>query len=173
MINKVFIQSRPVFLETLTNLLFPKIFPNQKLLFISVYGDEYYSKNPQTEENLKFAEQSNNVAWMTVCFRDYGEKEELGCSYRFNEDMAKSVISFLDQNKALCDTLIVHCDAGMSRSSAIGLWANRYLGLDEKTFMVDNPRKCPNVDALSILMEVSGLNDSYKDFWEKKILKKS
>ena len=163
MINKVLVISRPLFLKNLKSDFYNT--PEKKLV-ISVYGDEKYSRNPKTPENEKMVFSQGFVEWLPICFRDYSEKTENDINYEFNEIIANSIISFLNQFKDNVDTLVIHCDAGLSRSSAIGLWANRYLSLDEKEYLINNPRKCPNEKVLKILMDISGLTKSYEDFWK-------
>lgn len=38
---------------------------------------------------------------------------------------------FIDKNKDAVDKIIVHCHAGISRSSAVAMCVCRYLGLDD------------------------------------------
>ena len=83
----------------------------------------------------------------------------------FNSDHAKTIIEFLDKIKQI-PILVVHCAAGISRSGAVGLFANRYFELDESTFRKRN-RISPNFHVLDVLNKVSGINDNYVKFWER------
>ena len=46
----------------------------------------------------------------------------------FNESHAKEIIAFVERNKNV--PLIVHCDAGMSRSVAVAVFLNEQYGYD-------------------------------------------
>lgn len=46
----------------------------------------------------------------------------------FDEDHAESIIRFVDAWRDSADVLLVHCDAGVSRSAAVCAAAKRYLG---------------------------------------------
>lgn len=49
----------------------------------------------------------------------------------FDEDHAESIIRFVDAWRDSADVLLVHCDAGVSRSAAVCAAAKRYLGVDD------------------------------------------
>jgi hypothetical protein len=85
--------------------------------------------------------------------------------YLFNEDHAKQIVNFVTDNKDKIDLLIIHCEAGQSRSGAVGLWANRYLGLNEKQFLQDNKKIFPNAYVYNMLYVASGMKESYNNFW--------
>ena len=48
-------------------------------------------------------------------------------------------------------TCLVHCHAGVSRSGAVGLFINEYLGQNEERFRVLHPNIAPNPHILSLL----------------------
>lgn len=83
----------------------------------------------------------------------------------FDEIRAKAIVDWVDYNKNNLDRLVCHCDAGVSRSGAVGLWATRYLGLDEKKYCESNPSIQPNQHVLKTLSDVSGMSKDYEDFW--------
>lgn len=88
----------------------------------------------------------------------------------FSTKEAKEIIDLLNRSKEGPAThLRVHCDAGISRSGAVGLFACRYLKLDEKTFRTINPFICPNQHIFQILCKVSGIRQDYISFWKKNI----
>jgi len=47
----------------------------------------------------------------------------------FDEDMAREIVEWLHKNKEELDLLIVHCDAGVSRSGGVAKWAALVLDL--------------------------------------------
>lgn len=85
----------------------------------------------------------------------------------FNNGMAVKIIKFLNglRNKNI-STLLVHCDAGVSRSAAVGLFAVRYFGMDEKAFRRENRAISPNTLVYDTLAAVSGIRSDYKNWWE-------
>jgi len=86
----------------------------------------------------------------------------------FTEKKAKSIVDFVDEVKGRVERFVVHCDAGKSRSGAVGLWLTRYLGWSEGAFTELNRKRLlgPNSSVLHTLMEVSGLRREYSEFWE-------
>lgn len=85
----------------------------------------------------------------------------------FNKKMARETISFLDNLKDKdIEILLIHCDAGVSRSAAVGVFACRYLGMNEKEFRKENRVLSPNSLVYDILYKESGLRGNYKKWWE-------
>lgn len=86
---------------------------------------------------------------------------------RFNMKMAREIISFVDRIKEKeIRLLLIHCDAGVSRSAAVGVWAVRYLGHDEKIFRYEHKAISPNTLVYDVLSKVSGLRKDYGNWWE-------
>lgn len=113
---------------------------------------------------------------ITLVFADITETDlkivpELSKRYPiFTADKAQEILNFLNHlQKKDIKLLLVHCDAGISRSGAIGIFAVRYLGLDESEFRKKHKYIGPNSMVYDILMEVSGLHDGYQKWWEKEI----
>jgi len=71
----------------------------------------------------------------------------------FTEQHAKQIINFVDTNK-FKRVMYVHCDAGISRSGAVGLWICRYLGEDENEFRNRNTRIHPNNYIMDVLKRI-------------------
>ena len=74
----------------------------------------------------------------------------------FNEDHAKRIINFLDEIKNCKEPslLIVHCDAGISRSGAVGEFASDYFGLSYEQFCKDND-VLPNAHIKALLRRMA------------------
>ncbi len=71
-----------------------------------------------------------------------------------SRDDAAQIIEFVDKWKdgnCQVETLISHCRGGISRSGAVGTWANEYLGLNPTDFKVHNPMVIPNATLLQWL----------------------
>lgn len=73
----------------------------------------------------------------------------------FSKIQAEQVVKFIDcANRGNeDDVLLVHCDAGISRSGAVGEFANDYLGLNYYTFVRTNPQVNANGYVLRLLRE--------------------
>lgn len=85
----------------------------------------------------------------------------------FNVTMAKQIIQFLDNiKKKKKKILIIHCDAGVSRSGAVGIFACRYLGMDEKKFRKEHRSIGPNTLVYDTLAQVSGMRGKYQKWWD-------
>jgi predicted protein tyrosine phosphatase len=89
----------------------------------------------------------------------------------FSHEDARKLVDFINENKyGDIDRLLVHCDAGKSRSGAVAAWAFRYLsreGLVGKTsdqFWADNRQISPNPYVAKILCSVSGIEYREEDF---------
>lgn len=113
------------------------------------------------------------VPGMDICFDDLDEGNKFidENDVVFEEKHAWEIIWFFRIWNSFqmddVDTLICQCDAGISRSGAVGLWATRFLKLDEKEFREKHPQIQPNSRVLEILMDVSGLKDEQINFWKE------
>ena len=131
--------------------------------------------SPQMEEELK-GMRCEKI--LNMCFGDYDKKiwEKIKGTeedqYFFNQRQAQEILEFVKsfdekhQFMSYPTTLVVHCDAGVSRSGAVGLWACRYLGYDEKEFRKSNKNIHPNSHVYDTLYELSGMREDYKNFWD-------
>ncbi len=99
---------------------------------------------------------------------DYKVSPSLTKTYpRFNVKMAHDIIEFINNIKEKdIKLLLIHCDAGISRSGAVGVWAIRYLGMDENIFRKEHPYIGPNTLVYDTLSKVSGLREGYANWWE-------
>ncbi len=125
-----------------------------------------------SKDNFPILKEMGCVDYCNSCFMDI-TKEHYEKHNRtiymenmlFDIPRAEKIIYFLNSIKDKCERLVVHCDAGVSRSGAVGLWATRYLGLDEKKYSDSNLGIHPNLHVVDILSEVSGVKKEYRDFW--------
>lgn len=122
---------------------------------------------------------------LNLCFGDY-DYSHLGVvkkmkeeEYLFNDKHANKIIAFVksfDEKHRFMSyptLFVVHCDAGVSRSGAVGLWACRYLGYDEKEFRKINSNIFPNSLIYDTLYKAAGMKEDYKKFWENAIVEGS
>lgn len=65
---------------------------------------------------------------------------------------AKRIIDFVDEMAPKVDKIIVHCDAGVSRSAGVCAAIQKYLGYDDFSIF-DNPRYCPNMRCYRTVLE--------------------
>lgn len=135
---KIFVKSRK-WIEN--NLEFNPEWHRGKYI-ISIFGS--YNQSP-------FSQRFNVLQ---LKFDDVTEKDEEGI--HFNKEMAKQIINFI---KDIEDKPIyVHCDAGISRSGAIGYmlneWFNKFIEInkeDNKFFLSENSHIMPNPEVVRIL----------------------
>lgn len=83
-------------------------------------------------------------------------------NFVFTKYKAQRIITFIDHcNRNEEDvTLIMHCDAGISRSGAVGRFAIQYLRLKDEALESLHPLH-PNLHVLTLLKRVSGLVPSF------------
>lgn len=81
----------------------------------------------------------------------------------FDNAMAKSVVKFIDELIALPYdvVLIAHCDAGVSRSGAVGDFACDRAGMNRVKFIADNPYIHPNRTVAVALRKAAGMPLDY------------
>lgn len=79
----------------------------------------------------------------------------------FTLEHAQQIKEFVDAN-IKAQHFIIHCDAGISRSGAVGTWVNYYLGCDEKIFHEKNPNIHPNKSVFRKLNEWANTNFKIK-----------
>lgn len=144
-------------------------FPFRIWSLISIYTDEPGFIRDGDREKLKVYGCRDVLSLM---FWDITDKEMKNSEFMkkfpdaisFNHGMAKVVINFINEVNSHEDgVLVVHCDAGISRSGAIGTFAVDYLGLDYFAFKEDNPNIMPNPYVFSILKDLSGMNNFFKE----------
>ena len=67
---------------------------------------------------------------------------------------ATSILEFVDRVHDQIDLLVIHCDAGVSRSSAVAMSICEKYGLvDELRVLQDNPRFRPNMTVRDLLRQ--------------------
>lgn len=137
---------------------------------ISIFS--YEGDHLITEKFEKRLKQAGCVDILSLLFGDITNNEaeaSLDKDLRtrlFTSKQARAIINFLDFLKTKpVKILLIHCDAGISRSGAVGIFACRYFGLNESLFRIENPNIQPNPYVYGTLYRESGLRKSYEDFW--------
>lgn len=69
----------------------------------------------------------------------------------FSKRHAEQLVKFINRLKDRIELFVVHCDAGISRSGAVGTWLCDYLRLDYNEFKRENPHILPNQHILDVL----------------------
>lgn len=114
--------------------------PTTIIISISCLTDEYpsfvYSKYRSSKVKDVFAMKFNDLEkdYSIAGLKYVGPKQE---------DL-KGLKEFIDKNKDSVEQIIVHCSAGISRSSAVAAAIALYVGEDEKKIIWDSYKYCPN-----------------------------
>jgi len=96
--------------------------------------------------------------------KDHYEANGQACNaILFNEDHAKEIVQFVKDVHADKESvvLVAHCYAGISRSGAVGTFANDYAQLDYQKFMDLNPYIMSNPHILSLLRRKADMTPSF------------
>lgn len=72
--------------------------------------------------------------------------------FLFDADHAERIVAFLDKHRNAAVDVVVNCEMGISRSSAVANFVLEYLGLDQEPFAP--PHYYPNAYVLEVLREV-------------------
>ena len=111
---------------------------------------KYISITIGTDENIKLSDDKNRVDRLDLLFDDldttkYNDKDltDLYKEYKpklFNKDMATKILEFVDKYKGL--TIVVNCEAGVSRSAGVGAALSKIYNNDDNWFFKN---RCPNM----------------------------
>lgn len=120
------------------------------------YAEEFESGVPWAcisivspdDERPELAEE-NRVDLLELSFDDITKEHPNG--RLFSDDDAADVLDFLEANCHRARVLMVHCEEGISRSSAVAAAAAQYLGLDAGEFLDGDYD--PNQRVLSVMWE--------------------
>ena len=112
--------SRFFIMDRIDAIQYCKAYHKEKTAVISINTSwERPARIIKTQENGVLA-----VLWL---FFD----DVTGGPNSFNEEHAENIIRFIDYWRDSVDILLVHCDAGISRSAAVCAAVKRYLGFDD------------------------------------------
>ncbi len=115
-----------------------------------------------TEEDFAYIPEENCVALLQLAFVDI--TQPMPGYILFHDDHAHDIFDFVTQYWDWIDTLLVHCDAGISRSSAVAAAISRLKFGAEGEFL-DEPFD-PNPLVYRILREVATGRADYQDNWQ-------
>lgn len=145
--------------------------PNDGIRLISINGSDERFLTPAEETILR--EQYNFTFINSYRFDDIGgdiwesivKRRNLDRStfMNFDHEIAKDICDFalstyepLAHYEESNELLIVHCHAGISRSSAVGSALAYHFNLDAETFATMNPNIDPNKFILTMMLENLG-----------------
>lgn len=170
------------------------LFPFNYWYLISIYGE---GTNPLINiESLSVFHKLGLKKYISLNFWDIDDKHFPNLKLKYPEAIlfdkvhADKIIKLLDiaQKDIKDSVLLIHCQAGISRSGAVGCFASDYCNLDYSQFVKDNPGIYANQYVLNVLrrkaniVPFSGIikdgidweevNRIGKDRFEKLVLKK-
>ena len=96
---------------------------------------------------VQFTENQFYKGVLTLLFDDI--VTEVDGAVLFDDDMAESILDFIEEHKASVDTLLIHCYAGQSRSRAVGAFAVEMLGGDNSKYFEEG--NAPNMYVYDVL----------------------
>lgn len=138
--------------------------PKRKAILISIVDDPNF--------NLDFYNKYINVLKLNIDDIDtcLTSNTNLNNYKIFNKNNYNEIINFVDLNtKQNIDEIVIHCNAGISRSPAIGIGLCKYLNLNKEfNEMIKNKKYIPNLNILSYFCDIEDLKKQrLKDINEK------
>lgn len=160
MITEVKVLSRRE-MDDIANDPYKFLFYGDNWGIISIYTDTEYLDN-ETRNRLKefHCLHALSLNFWDVTDTDYERvKKSHPGTILFDNNHAAQVIETVmamqaDEREMV---LVAHCDAGVSRSGAVGEFATDFCKLSYPRFREKNPCVCPNSFVLSKLRRISGL----------------
>jgi len=98
------------------------------------YNDHYFKEDHDNVLNLEFDDVEHD---------GQSSPTNDGDTRAFSESQAEMLYQFIKKHRDK-ETCIVHCQAGISRSGAVGSFINGYCQGDWEKFKRDNPQVMPN-----------------------------
>lgn len=131
---------------------------------ISIYSKDSFSPVPE-----------DNASVLKLCFDDitdreaakYYKKDEVKL---FTKEQAKEIHKFFNKIYNSIKPLLIHCDAGISRSGAVGEIANLYFNDGDGMFWKTNPQVYSNTYVVRLLKEELGFTQRV---WKNKDIKET
>jgi len=111
-----------------------------------------------------FFAKNNNIKDILFLTFDDVEKDE-GIEKCMTESQAMQVVAFINKWDNI-DNIIVHCDAGISRSSGVGAAILKAKNGDDSEIF-DNGNFCPNMKCFRLVLEAFFIDIDEKEIEEK------
>jgi predicted protein tyrosine phosphatase len=128
------------------------IYGKKPLISISGTGIENELGIESSEKTLKLF--FDDIPPSTVAMLQHCNIAMLRCCKVFNRFQAKRIIDFLDwfHSDEESHTLVVHCDAGVCRSGAVGKFAQLFFSsMSNENYHILNPIVVPNTWVFDVL----------------------
>ena len=122
-----------------------------KYIIISIFG--------RGEDKAKFY---NNPSLMGVLYCHFEDTED---SDGISHKDAKDIIKFVQHCQDKINLIVVHCQAGISRSAGVCAALSRYLDGDDD-WVFRNPKYKPNMRCYKYILDERNIN---YDNWKEKI----
>ncbi len=181
MINEVKVYSRYHIENFVRNggLNFP--YTNRPWYLISIYSEDMdifltkYNKKAIKDMgckqalSLKFWDITDKQA------KEFKSKDLYDNAVLFNIQQAELIIGFIlssNQDDESDGVLVIHCDAGISRSGACGTFAVDFLNLDYESFIKKNNYLMPNPYILRVLRKTARMTPQFLEKVEKRDIEK-
>ena len=105
----------------------------------------------------------NNIVSVLHLFFDDVCSNEPNC---MNESDAEKIAEFAKNIADKVDQIIVHCEAGVSRSAGVAAALMKYFNDDDMPIF-ENPRYCPNMHCYSMVLNALMMDVSEEEIKEK------
>ena len=130
---------------------------NYKSIIISITDKK--CNYPQISFNPQF----NGI--QEVCFLKFNDVSKVQPNFITRKDAQKIVAFVKKYEKSDIDTIIVHCEVGVSRSAGICAAILKYFNRDPR-LIFSNPKYKPNIGCYEMVCESFGLKPSKKELSE-------
>lgn len=130
---------------------------NYKSIIISI--TDKFSEYPE------FLDRPSYNGIQDVCYLKFNDVSKVQ-PFFITRDDAKKIVSFIKKyEKSHIDTVIVHCEVGVSRSAGVCAAIMKYFGEDYK-LIFKHPKFKPNIGCYEMVCESFGLKPSKKELEE-------
>ena len=99
-----------------------------------------------------FAKNPNIYSILHLKFNDESDSDKSA----INTEQAKEIALFINIWKDMVELIIVHCEAGVSRSSGVAAGIMKYINNDDMSIF-ENPHFCPNITCYRKVLEAFGV----------------
>lgn len=107
-----------------------------------------------------FATNQNIYSILNLKFNDVSDSDKSAISI----EQAKKIASFIDVWKDMVKLIIVHCEAGVSRSSGVAAGIMKYINNDDRPIF-ENPHFLPNTTCYRKVLRSFRCRNRWKWAW--------
>ena len=143
-------------------------------LLISINGSDEHLLTPEQEEELHTKHKFRRI--VSYIFDDIGGEiwEKIiarggidrSSHVEFQDEQGVDMLEkFVEDCNSEDELLVVHCHAGISRSSAVGFAIACHMGLDSSVVISENPNCDPNKHILSRMLKILDISPTSYNLW--------